>query len=222
MPIVATPEPAHLATTSASAYSTARQELRSSKPIDLTAPQLFTLTQRHFVVGGQHLVLDDYPQIAVYPGRFEFEIVGWNLRLPYGKQTEIGRELIRKFLLLHAKAEKLSLSEHEEAEWADIAKRVDYRRFSIDRSPPQFVQGLLMESNETSAKVRWHDGTTERICGNSAAALRLLDIGERFTAHARFGENNVLSEIRNVAPAGPLNDDDGERMWRAWPVSPSS
>jgi hypothetical protein len=219
MPVIAAPEHAHLITSLATGRETPRQELRSSKPLEKDRPEIFMLTQRHFVVGGQHLVLDEYPQIAVYPGRFEFEIVGWNIRLPYGKQDEIGREMIRKFLRLHAKADKLGLDEQEEAEWAEIVKHVDYRRFSIDRSPPRYVDGILLERNENVCKVQWHDGGTERIAGAPAAALRLLEPGERFIGLARFGENNVLREIANLVPVPPVDGNDGERMWREWPVN---
>src|ERR1700680_571379 len=113
MPVIAAPGNVDPGPSYAAVRTAARQELRSSTPIDMSQPQLFTLTQRHFVVGGQQLVLEEYPQIAVYPGLFEFEIVGWNLRLPYGKQDEIGREMMRKFLRLHGKADRLALNEHE-------------------------------------------------------------------------------------------------------------
>jgi len=219
MPVIAAPEDAHLITSLATGRETPRQELRSSKPLEKDRPEIFMLTQRHFVVGGQHLVLDEYPQIAVYPGRFEFEIVAWNIRLPYGRQGEIGREMIRKFLRLHAKADQLALDEHEEAEWAEIVKHVDYRRFSIDRSPPRYVDGVLLERNENACKVQWHDGATERVTGAPAAALRLLEPGERFIGLARFSENNVLREIANLAPVPFVDGNDGERMWREWPVN---
>ncbi len=197
----------------------APQELRSSKPIDPTHPQLFTVTQRHFVIGGQQLILEKYPQIAVYPGQFEFEIVGWNIRLPYGKQDQIGREMIRKFILLHGKAERLDMNEHEEAEWRDIAKQVDYRRFSIDRSPPKYVEGLLVERSDTSCKIEWHDGAIDRISGALLDPLRIVNVGENFTGLARFGENNVLRQLTDVTPTLPFDGDEGERMWREWPVN---
>ena len=197
----------------------APQELRSSKPIDPGDPQLFTVTQRHFVIGGQQLILEKYPQIAVYPGQFEFEIVGWHIRLPYGKQDQIGREMIRKFIFLHAKAERLDLGEQEEAEWRDIAKQVDYRRFSIDRSPPKYVQGVLLDRSDMSCRVEWHDGTTDRISGAMIDALRIVNVGENFIGLARFGENNVLRQLTDVTPTLPFDGDEGERMWREWPVS---
>jgi hypothetical protein len=218
MPVIAAPGNVESSTSYAAVRTASQQELRSSTPIDINQPQLFTLTQRHFVVGGQQLILDEYPQIAIYPGRFEFEIVGWNLRLPYGKQDEIGREMMRKFLSLHGKADRLALNEHEEAEWADLVKRVDYRRFSIDRSPPRYVEGVLVERDDTMCKIRWHDGTTERVTGITVAALQLLEPGERFRGLARFGENNVLRDIANLALT-PTDGEDGERMWREWPAN---
>jgi len=85
------------------------QEVRVQCRIDESAPQIWKLAQRHFVVGGQHLVLDEPPQIAVYPSASQFELVGWGIRLEYGQQGQIARELLRKFLSLHAKAESSML-----------------------------------------------------------------------------------------------------------------
>ena len=218
MSVIAAPEGTSVVSDLATGRNAPRRELRSSRPLQEDRPEIFTLMQRYFVVGGQHLVLDEYPQIAVYPGRFEFEVVGWQIRLPYGRQDEIGREMIRKFLRLHAKAEQLDLNEQEEAEWAEIVKHVDYRRFSVDRSPPRYVDGVLLERNEGACKVRWHDGTTERITGGPMAALSLLEPGERFVARARFGEHNILREITNLLPMPPADGADGERMWQEWPV----
>jgi hypothetical protein len=196
------------------------REIRLHRRIDTTAPQKWTLTQRHFVVGGQHLVLDNYPEIAVYSSQFEFEIVGWNIRLPYGGQDRIGREIIRKFLNLHAKAENTSLDEQEEAEWAEISKRVDYRRFSIDRSPFRYVTGTIVSrAGDGECRIEWHTGERERVVGRLALALSVFEPGERFTGLARFGVGNHLSEITNLSPAPKLGEEEGERMWREWPVN---
>jgi len=196
------------------------REIRLHRRIDATAPQKWTLTQRHFVVGGQHLILEDYPEIAVYSTQFEFEIVGWNIRLTYGEQAKIGREIIRKFLNLHAKAENSSLDEQEEAEWAEISKRVDYRRFSIERSPFRYVAGILVSrSGDTECRVEWHTGERERIVGKSALAFSIFEPGEYFRGLARFGVGNHLVEITNLSPARKLPEEDGERMWREWPVN---
>src|ERR1043166_2656322 len=79
--------------------------ITSDRRLGAADKALFTLQQRHFVIGGQHLVLDENPQIAISIGRFdEFEIVGWNIRLQYGKQDQIGRAFVRKFLFLFGKA----------------------------------------------------------------------------------------------------------------------
>jgi hypothetical protein len=204
----------------ASARHAQTQEIRLHRPFTAEDRQLFTLTQRYFVVGGQQLVLDEPPQIAVYPGIFEFEIVGWNIRLAYGRQREIGRELIRKFLTLHAKAEKSVLTEQDEAEWAEISKRVDYRKFSVERSPARYVEGTLSSRNDSQCQIEWHDGTKEWIIGKWVAAFALLEPGERFTALAKFGEGNRLCEISNVSPVViSVSGEDGEQMWREWPAN---
>lgn len=192
--------------------------IRSHQKFDETHRQIFTLQQKHFVVGGQHLALEREPEIAVYPGRFEFEILGWNIRLPYGKQDEIGRELIRKFLLLLGKAERLELNELEEADWAEIAKRVDYRRFSLDRAPFQLVEGLLWERSNNHCKVKWHDGQVEKLGGSLAARFNLLEVGEAFKAFGRFGSENRLVDLTSLTPVPSPTADEGERIWRSWPI----
>lgn len=195
------------------------QEVRVQYRIDESKPQIWKLAQRHFVVGGQHLVLDEPPQIAVYSSTFQFEIVGWGIRLHYGQQGEIARELIRKFLSLHAKAENDMLDEQEEARWAEIVRRVDYRRFTRERSPFQFVEGTLTTRNgDMDCKVEWHTGEQERVIGKLALAFSLFDPGERFDGLARFGETNQLIEVRDLSPA-PRLSEDGERMWREWPTN---
>ena len=193
------------------------REIRSHKPFLPGEPQLFTLLQHHFVVGGQHLILEQPPQIAVFPGLLEFELVGWNIRLPYDRKDQIGRELVRKFLNLYTKAARIDLNEQEEAEWAEISKRVNYRRFSLERTIPVYAEGILVERKVDHCRIEWHDGAKETLTGTLAEAMSILEPGERFTAFAKFGDGNALTEISNVAPA-PAISDDGDRMWREWPV----
>ena len=157
MPIIAA-QPVEDARSYAAAQEPRTEQIHSSRRFAEHDAQFFTLTQRHFVVGGQTLVLDENPSIAVYPGQLEFEVVGWDIRLPYGKQGEIGREMIRKFLTLHGKAERSELTEQEEAHWARISKDVDYRRFTMDRAPSRYVTGVLVARADDSRRVaRWHD-----------------------------------------------------------------
>lgn len=156
----------------------------------------------------------------MYPNELVFEIVGWNIRVPYGGQDRIGREIIRKFLSLHTKAEGSLLTEQEEAEWAEISQRVDYRRFTIDRSPFRYVSGTLVSRTaEADCRVEWHTGERERVLGKPALALSIFEPCESFTGIARFGPGNHLMEITNLSPAPTLSEDEGERMWRAWPTN---
>ena len=218
MPIIASGTVAEPANYEAIKAPRAR-EVRLEKPLDASKPQIWNLTQRHFVVAGQHLVLDEPPQIAVFSTRFEFEIVGWGIRLKYGEQGQIARELIRKFLHLHAKAEANTLDEQEEAQWAEVTKRVDYRRFSRERSPFQHVEGTLIDRHSAAeCRIEWHSGEEERVAGELAFAFSLFDPGERFVGFARFGENSQLIEVRDLVPA-PALPENAERMWREWPTN---
>ena len=200
------------------ARDSAVREIRSHVRFSPNEPQMFTLLQRHFVAGGQHLILDESPQIAVFPGLLEFELVGWNIRLPYDRKDEIGRQLVRKFLDLYAKAARVALNEQEEAQWVEISKRVDYRRFSLDRTVAVYAEGTFLDGNGISCRVKWHDGTIEKLTGALANVMSVLEPGEHFTALAKFGEGNALVEVRNVTPAPAVTGDEGERMWREWPV----
>ncbi len=217
MPILAA-EPVENGRSYAAAQEPRTEQIHSSRRFAEQDAQTFTLTQRHFVVGGQTLVLDENPSIAVYPGRMEFEVVGWDIRLPYGKQGDIGREMIRQFLTLHGKAERSELTEQEEAHWARISKDVDYRRFTNDRAPAHYVTGTLVDRHDDSCRVEWHDGAHEQIRGKVALAFRILEPGERFTAFAKFGAGNSLQEIQSLSPRSPIAND-GERMWREWPAN---
>jgi hypothetical protein len=214
------PHPTVEAYSYAVAVAPASGEITSPRRLSETDKQLFTLQQRHFVVGGQHLVLDENPQIAISIGRFdEFEIVGWNIRLQYGKQDQIARALVRKFLLLFGKAERMELNEVEDAEWTEIAKRVDYRRFSIERSPYRYIEGVLLERDEKSCKIQWHDGSTEHIRGQTITAFRVLEPAERFKGFGRFGDGNILQDAMTISPLPPISEEDGEATWQAWPTN---
>src|SRR5262249_54643094 len=158
-------------------------------------PLVFRLTQRYFTSGSHRLVLEKKPEIAFYPGQDEFEIVGWNLKLPRSKQGEIGRELVRKFLILFLRAERSQLSNDEKAEWRTIVEQVDYRQFSIDRAPGRYVEGHLVTSDENSAVIEWHDGSRQKIAGPCVADFRILEPGEQFSAMAWFGRDNIVLRI---------------------------
>lgn len=216
MPSIA-PQPNANLQSYAAVHSNAVQEVRSARRFEKGQPQIFTLQQRHFVVGGQHLALEENPKIAVYPGRFEFEIVGWGLSLPYGKQNEIGREMVRKFLSLFGKAERLELTEHEEAEWATIVKQVDYKRFSIERSPHRYVEGKLLNHDERGCRIQWHDGTKERLVEPTSIPFAILEPGERFRALAKFGKDNVVCDVVGLVPMPAISGEDAEAMWQEWP-----
>jgi hypothetical protein len=44
------------------------QEIRQHEPFRTSDRQVFRLMHRHFFAAGQHLILDQPPEIAVFPG----------------------------------------------------------------------------------------------------------------------------------------------------------
>ena len=180
--------------------------------------QKVELLQRFFVVGKTVLELERNPILLIDVSRREFEVVGWNMKLPYGKEQTLGRELIRKFLFLFHKAEQIELSEAEEVEWANIVERVNYRRFCLDRARPRYCEGTLIERDEVACRIEWDDGSKERIGAPLTNELGLLDVGERFGVYAKFASENRLSSLSNVKVL-PRVADDAQQMWNEWPTN---
>jgi hypothetical protein len=196
-----------------------RQEIRSTSRLSDSDARYLTFQQRFFVVGGRLLELNEHPVLAIYPSCHEFEVVGWNLRLPYGKQSEIGRELMRKFMTLLAKAERMELNESEEAEWAEISTRVDYRRFCAERTPFHYVEAFFEDRDSKSCRVAWIGGIKERVFGALVNKFELLNPGDRFSSLVKLGKENKLLDITNIEILPPLAENDGEQMWQSWPTN---
>ena len=189
---------------------------------DAQAPVRVELKQRHFACGDYFLALDRNPHLLVDLGTHSFELVGWNIRLPTYRAGEISREIIRKFLVLLGKAERRELNEREDAEWSEIVKQVDYRKFSIETAPPIYVEGQLLAKTPAGYEVEWHDGEKEIVpLATGDSSLGLLNAGEWFKAFGKFGEQNRLVALSQLVPVPPPAATSGEALWQSWPSNRS-
>jgi hypothetical protein len=148
--------------------------------------------------------------------KFEFEVQDWGIKMDCLKLPDLPRELARRFLFLLSAAENEQLTEQDQADWVKISDYIDFRQFSIDRSPPRYQEGVL-QSNKEKFIVVWHDGTREALSQKAARALGDLNAGERFSAHVKLGKNDEtigLERVSLLRPASDLAKED----WSAWPT----
>ena len=187
-----------------------------AEPFPEKPTAVFEVQQKCFAVGDRILSLEEKPMIAVYAQRQRFEIVDWGINLAFGEQNKIAREMVRKFLTLFSKAERDSLTGEENAEWVKISQSVNYRKFCAERAPFRYVEGEFVRTAADGFVVTWHDGSSNVVSRTAAPELGLLNDGERFSAMARFGDENKVVALESVSilPSIP----DAKEMWETWPV----
>jgi hypothetical protein len=140
----------------------------------------------------------------------QFEVEGWDVKMDCAQLPQLPREVARKFLQFLRGAEAETLSEQEQATWARMLDYADFKQFSIDRSPPRYMEGRL-ESNAQVTIVEWHDGNRETLDWKVARALSEVNIGERFSAFVKLGDGNkpIAMERISLLPAAsePAEDE---------------
>lgn len=211
------PPPVNVGSAAVTERPVAAEMCRVNQKFDGQTAIKAELGQRHFAFGGYLLALDQNPKLLVDARNGSFEVEGWNIRLPNYRAGEISREIIRKFLFLHGKAERRELSSAEGVEWAEIVRRVDYRKFSIETAPPVYVEGKLVGKSAVGCDIEWHDGAREVV--HSAvgdASLALLNPGEWFKAYGKFGEENRLVALSQLTPIPAPEAAKGDELWESW------
>ena len=145
----------------------------------------------------------------------EFEVQDWGIKMDCVKLMDLPREVARRFLFLLSAAENEQLTEKDQADWVRISDYIDFRQFSVDRSPPSYQEGVL-QSNKGKCIVVWHDGTREALPQKAARALGDINDGERFAAHVKLGKNDETIGLERVSLLGPASEFSKEE-WSAWP-----
>jgi len=196
------------------------QPVCTSSSFDIEKPLDVELDQRYFVFGDKALSLEHNLTLLAYPRLQQFEIKGWNIRLPFDQVGNISRVLVRKFLLLLRKADMTGLSPAEKEEWSDIISQVDYQKYCIEHNAPVYVEGRLNDITSKGFEIEWHTGIVEHVPKSNAKALDLINKEEYFCGMAKLGQNNQLLSLADVFPL-PTIETDGEKMWQSWPSNRS-
>jgi len=164
--------------------------------------------------GGQQRLRLLKPLYLQIDHSLKFTVKDWGLQMDCAQLTELPREIARRFLFLLSAAERENLTENDQADWLRISDYVNFRQFSIDRSPPRYQEGMLV-SNKEKWIVEWHDGTRETLRREAFRALADVNPGERFSAYVKLGNNDETVAIERVSLLGPasLSKED----WSDWP-----
>lgn len=154
-------------------------------------------------------------QLQITPA-LEFEVRDWGIKMDCLKLPDLPREVARRFLFLLSAAENERLTEKDQADWVRISDYIDFRQFSVDRSPPRYQEGLLTSKKE-KVIVEWHDGKREILPWKARRALADVDVGERFSAYVKLGKDDVTIGIERVTLLG-LASELSKEDWSAWPT----
>ena len=152
--------------------------------------------------GATVLRLRQQLKLVLIEGSDEFVVKDWDIRMPTNQVFDLPRQIARKFLQFFSKADGRALLPAEEVVWCNILGTVDATRFSIERSPPHYVEGQLKQQHPT--RVEWADGQTEWLTPKASTALSVLEPGDHFSAYAKLGRNSEtlsLSRIMFIQPA---------------------
>lgn len=176
----------------------------------------FTFDQMAFSLDGgqQFLHLRKPLLLKINKSKLSFEVTDWGIEMDCLRLAELPHALTRRFLKLLSAAENESLSEREQAEWLAISDYLDFKQFSIDRSSPRYMEGVLRSRTEVII-VEWHDGSRETLDWNVGKALSDVEPGERFSARVKLGKDDHALNIRNVSLL--KSPEDSLQDWESWP-----
>jgi hypothetical protein len=169
--------------------------------------------------GGQHCLRLRKPLTLKVNRDLRCEVQDWGIEVNYSEVPHVPREVARRFLFLLNAAENEQLKEKDQADLVRISEYIDFRQFTIDRSPPRYQEGIL-RSNKENVIVEWHDGTRESLRRNAGRALDEVDIGERFAAYVKLGKDDQTVAIERVSLLRPVSNLSGEDC-PAWPTKSS-
>jgi hypothetical protein len=191
-----------------------REPLKAKDEPDFLSEFQFAQTMIPLEGGQQSLRLLKPLRLKISPD-LRFTVGDWGIEMDCLQLPELPRELGRRFLFLLSAAENEQLTEQDQADWLRISDYIDFRQFSMDRSPPRYQEGVLYSSS-VKCLVVWHDGTREALPEKAARALGDINVGERFAAHVKLGKNDETIGIERVSLLGPASYFSKED-WSAWP-----
>lgn len=145
---------------------------------------------------------------------FRFKVTDWGIEVDCLELSKLPREIARRFLFLMTAAENERLSEQDQADWLRISDYVDFQHFTIERSAPRYMEGILI-TKASIVIVEWHDGSRERLNRDAARALSEVNPGERFSAFVKLGKDDQSLAIERVSLLGA---SDAKEDWESWPA----
>lgn len=142
-----------------------------------------------------------------------YTVLDWGIEMDCASLPQLPREISRRFLQLFNSAENDSLSENDQAAWLQVLDYVDFKQFSIDRSAPRYMEGVLLHKDDFTY-VEWHDGSKQKIQTRIANALSDVNLNEHFSAFVKLGKNDEILAIERVS----LLTASQTENWESWPT----
>lgn len=180
-------------------YNPLPREIRARQEPRADRKTAYRFNQRIIPLDGGSLLLRlrHSLNLAVDPKTMRFEVEGWNIQLPVEAAADVPRQIARRFSELFSKADARILSDAEEQDWLRVLDQVDFTQFSIDRSAPHYVEGILLRHTPV-CRVEWHDGETTNLESGAAMALHWMEPNQRFGAFAKLDRDNVVKSLERV------------------------
>jgi predicted RNA-binding protein with RPS1 domain len=164
--------------------SSARDELEQKIPATVVIHDFIPLE------GGRlNLKFHQKPDILIDSNTQEFEVAGWNIKLPLKQSNQVNQVMARKFAILSSKADANHLSDEEQLIWLSILDQIDYVSYCIRRAAPHYLEGEL-RSLEPECVIEWADGRIESLAPEVAACFSELQVGDTFGVYVKLGHDN--------------------------------
>ncbi len=175
----------------------------------------FTFEQKVIPLeGGRQLLKLQKPlELRIDREALRFKVTDWGIEMDCLQLSKLPREIARRFLFLLAAADNERLSEQDQADWLRISDYVDFQQFTIERSAPRYMEGVLITKASVTI-VEWHDGSRERLNTDAARALSEVNPRERFSAFVKLGKDDQSLAIERVSLLGA---SDAKEDWESWP-----
>lgn len=168
--------------------------------------------------GGKHSFALLKPLVLhINPDTMRFKVQDWEIELDCASLGDLPREVARRFLRLLGEAESESLGEADQAALLHISDYIDFQQFSMDRSAPRYMEGILYSKTNVMI-VQWHDGSRETLMHQVGQALTEVNLGERFSAFVKLGKNDQTESIERVSLLPPIRENED---WESWPQKSS-
>jgi hypothetical protein len=201
------------------AIATYEVSVQAASPPKLTTRVQFDFGGYLPLGDGFSLPIHANPPLVLDLARQEVEVEGWGVRTPITGCHDIPRQMSRLFLRLWNGSQAGTLKLEDQNTWDQIVDQVDYQAFCADHSLPRWVDGVLIHRDDTGVRVRWVDNKVDKLSGDCASALTLVDVGEAFRALVRYGRDACVRALSDAVPLGNEEDLINQLLAESWTVA---